>query len=638
MGMANSEGTRRLQAILAADAAGYSRLMQQDDEGTVATLEACRAVFREKIQAHGGRVVDTAGDSVLAVFEAATAAVRAAVEIQASLTEQNAPFPESRRMRFRIGVNLGEVIKRPDGTVYGDGVNVAARLQSAGEVGGVTVSGTVFDQVEGKLPLSFKFAGEQSVKNIAKPVRAYHTLLEPSSPARITGRSRLLFSSRPMLITAGVLAIAGIVFSLNLARKPVTASSAVAVASDPVYAMPSGPSIAVLPFVNMSGDPRQEYFSDGLTEDIITELSRFRGLYVLARNTTYQYKGQAVDIPSVGSKLRVQYMLEGSVQKSANKFRITAQLIDTQNGVHIWAERYDRQLKDIFVVQEEISSKIAGAISGGFGGSIQRVAREAAFSKSPDQLRAYDYLLRGTMTNEWWNKEGYRNAKAQLQKSLELDPGYAAARQQYAWLMLMGWIFRLERTPAPPEEIKQNAIRAVELDPVDPLAHRTAAIGYYFDNQMEWFEREATDALNLAPNNPEILSVLGFLIASRGEWERGIKLALKAHDLNPISAGGWYHSVLYYDFYRRGMYAKALEVLKLHPVQGLIETQNKYTAVYAELGDLDKAREHWKKCIEIDPEWSAEKMYRLFHLWNFEESFVTRYMQSIAKAGYVFQK
>src|SRR4051812_18210884 len=183
MGMANSEGTRRLQAILAADAAGYSRLMQQDDEGTVATLEACRAVFREKIQAHGGRVVDTAGDSVLAVFEAATAAVRAAVEIQASLTEQNAPFPESRRMRFRIGVNLGEVIKRPDGTVYGDGVNVAARLQSAGEVGGVTVSGTVFDQVEGKLPLSFKFAGEQSVKNIAKPVRAYHTLLEPSSPA-----------------------------------------------------------------------------------------------------------------------------------------------------------------------------------------------------------------------------------------------------------------------------------------------------------------------------------------------------------------------------------------------------------------------------------------------------------------------
>jgi len=629
--MANPEGSRKLQAILAADVAGYSRLMQQDDDATVSMLEACRAVFRETIQTCNGRVVDMVGDSVLAVFEAATAAVRAAFEIQAVLAERNEQLPEGRRMRFRIGVNLGEVIERPDGTVYGDGVNVAARLENIGEPGGVTISGTVFDQVEGKLPMSFTFAGEQSVKNIAKPIRAYHVLGESSSPVRIAGRMRRLCTSRPMLIAAGVLVIVGIALSWSLARKPAT-PMAVAVASDPVYAMPTGPSIAVLPFVNMSGDSRQDYFSDGLTEDIITELSRFQGLYVLARNTTYQYKGQAVDIPSVGRKLRVQYMLEGSVQKSANKFRITAQLIDTRNGVHIWADRYDRQLKDIFVVQEEISSKIAGAITGGFGGSIQRVAREAAFSKSPDQLRAYDYLLRGTLTNEWWNKEGYRNAKAQLQNALELDPAYAAARQQYAWLMLMGWIFRLERSPAPPEEIKQNAIRAVELDPSDPLAHRTAAFGYYFDKQIEQFERESTIALNLAPNNPEVLSPLGFLIAGRGQWERGVKLVVKAHDLNPVSASGWYNSTLYYDFYRRGLYAKALEILKLHPVQGLVENQHKYTAAYAELGDLEKAREHWKKCLEIDPDWSILKMHRLFHLWNYEESFVTRYMQSIAKA------
>jgi len=634
--MANPEGSRRLQAILAADVAGYSRLMQQDDEATVAMLEVCRAVFREKIQAHLGRVVDMAGDSVLAVFEAATEAVRAAVEVQAVLAERTEALPEARRMRFRIGINLGEVIERPDGTVYGDGVNVAARLESIGEPGQVTVSGTVFDQVEGKLPLSFKFTGEQTVKNIAKPVRAY-SVLKSSLPARIPGRIKRLFVSQPMLVAVGVLVIAGVALSWNLARKPITAPTAAAVTSDPVYAMPTGPSIAVLPFVNMSGDPGQDYFSDGLTEDIITELSRFRGLYVLARNTTYQYKGQAVDIPSVGRKLHVQYMLEGSVQKSANRFRVTAQLIDTHNGVHIWAERYDRQLKDILLVQEEISGKIAGAISGGFGGSIQRTAREAAFSKSSDQLLAYDYLLRGTMTNEWWNKEGYRKAKAQLQKALELDPGYAAARQQYAWLMLMGWIFRLEPAPAPPAEVRQNAIRAVELDPADPLAHRTAAFGYYFDKQMELFERESTVALNLAPNNPEVLSTLGFLIASRGQWERGVKLATKAHELNPVSASGWYNSALYYDFYRRGMYTKALEILKVHPTQGLIENQQKYTAVYAELGDLEKAHEHWKRCLEIDPDWSAQKLYRLFHLWNFEESFVTRYMQSIAKAGYVAQ-
>ena len=632
--MANPEGSRKLQAILAADVAGYTRLMHQDDEATVAMLEACRAVFRHKIQVHYGRVVDMAGDSVLAVFEAATEAVRAAVEIQAELAERYKPLPESARMRFRIGVNLGEIIERSDGTVYGDGVNVAARLESIGESGGVTISGSVFEQIEGKLPLSFRFAGEQSVKDIEKPVRAYHVVCATKAPFWAFGQIKRLFASRPVLFAAAVLVIAAIAASWNPLRN-LKAGTAGGAASDPVYAMPTGPSIAVLPFVNMSGDAGQDYFSDGLTEDIITELSRYRGLYVLARNTTYQYKGQAVDIPSLGRKLRVQYMLEGSVQKSANRFRVTAQLIDTRSGVHIWAERYDRQLKDIFVVQEEISSKIAGAISGGFGGSIQRTAREAAFSKSPDQLLAYDYLLRGTLTNEWWNKEGYRQAKAQLQKALELDPRYAAARQQYAWLMLMGWVFRLEPAPAPPEEVKQNAIRAVELDPADPLAHRTAAFGYYFDKQMELFEREATIALNLAPNNPEVLASLGFLIAVHGHWERGVRLVVKSHDLNPVSASGWYNSALFYDFYRRGLYAKALDILKVHPAQGLAENQQKYVAVYAELGDLDKAHGHWRKCLEIDPDWSVQKMYRLIHLWNFEERFITRYMQSIAKAGYV---
>ena len=223
-------------------------------------------------------------------------------------------------------------------------------------------------------------------------------------------------------------------------------------------------------------------------------------------------------------------------------------------------------------------------------------------------------------------------------RTLELDPSYAAARQQYAWLMLMGWIFRLEPAPAPPDEVKQNAIRAVELDPADPLAHRTAAFGYYFDKQIEAFERESAQALNLAPNNPEVLSSLGFLIAVHGQWERGVKLVIKSHDLNPVSASGWYNSALFYDFYRRGLYAKALDILKVHPAQGLAENQQKYVAVYAELGDLGKAHEHWKKCLELDPDWSVQKMYRLIHLWNFEESFGSRYMQSIAKAGYVVQK
>ena len=306
---------RKLTAILCADAAGYSRLMADDEAATLRSLNDARSLFRERIQAHGGWLIDTAGDSVLAECPSAVEAVDCATEIQHDLAKRNAQLAEHRRMQFRIGINLGDVIEQEDGTIYGDGVNVAARLQALAESGGICISGTAFDQVEGKLPIQFKFIGEQQVKNIPKPVRAYHV----QSEARTSTPTSTL-------------------------------------------AMPSGPSIAVLPFTNMSGDPKEDYFSDGLTEDIITALSRFKQIFVIARNSTFKYKGRAVDVREVSKDLGVQYVLEGSVRRSGKRIRVTAQLIDAGSGMHAWAETFDSKLEDVFAVQDEITHFIAGTL------------------------------------------------------------------------------------------------------------------------------------------------------------------------------------------------------------------------------------------------------------------------------------
>jgi adenylate cyclase len=628
--------TRKLAAILSADVFGYSRLMSENEEATVAALQQGKQVLSSRVGAQGGRVVDATGDALLAEFPSAMAAVTAAVEVQRELATQNASLPEGRRMLWRIGVNLGDVIDE-GGVLYGDGVNIAARLQSLTAPGGVCVSGTVFEQVEGKLPLRFQSGGEQSVKNIAKPVRVFHAVLDEAPGVKPAVRNW-----RVPVVAVVMLAIAGagwLAWQRKPARAPQAPEPAASVPHDPILTMPTGPRVAVLPLANMSGNPKEDYFADGLTEDIITELSRFREIYVLARNTTYQYKGQAVDVPAIGQKLGVQYVLEGSVRRAGKQVRITAQLIDVKSGAHLWAEKYDRDMRDIFVVQDELAQKIAGSIAGGYKSALQAEARKAVEQKSPQQLKAYDHVLRASLVHEWWSPAGYPKAKAELQQALALDPTFSRAHQVYAWQSLIGWIFRYEKSAMPPKQIKENAIRSVELDPSNPLAHLAAAFGYYFDKQFELFEREAATAMELAPNDPDILAPLGFLIAVHGRWERGVQLANKTRQLNAASAGGWMISTLFYDYHRRGMYREALEVLKQHPNPGIVENLQKYTAVYAELGELDRAREYWEKCRQIDPEWSADKYHWLARdVWSFDPAFVSRYMRSIAKAGYPTSK
>ncbi|MEO8157205.1 MAG: adenylate/guanylate cyclase domain-containing protein [Betaproteobacteria bacterium] len=389
--MSDPEGSRKLQAIVAADVAGYSRLMQDDDAATVAMLEACRSVFREKIEAGRGRVVDMAGDSVLAVFEAATQAVTAATEIQAEIARRNEAVPEARRMRFRIGVNLGEVIEQPDGTVYGDGVNVAARLESISEPGGLCISGTVHDEVKNRLKAVFEFLGEQQVKNMAEPVRAFRV--------------------RPDSARDAAAAMAG-------------ASEAAS-----GLALPDKPSIAVLPFDNMSGDPEQEFFADGVVEAVTATLSRIRSFFVIARNSAFRYKGRAIDVALVGKELGVRYVLEGSVQKAGGRVRITVQLIDVTSGAHVWADRVDGTLEDVFELQDRITERVAGAIQP----SIRLAEIERARRKRPQDLGAYDYTMRA-MPHVWaLEKEASETALDLLGQALAIDPAYPLA------LSLAGW-------------------------------------------------------------------------------------------------------------------------------------------------------------------------------------------------------
>src|SRR2546426_5285846 len=406
---------RKLAAILSADVQGFSRLMGADEEATLHTLQASREVTDSLIQQHRGRIVGTAGDSILAEFASVVDAVQCAVAIQRELKLRNAELPEHRRMEFRIGINLGDVMV--DGEqIYGDGVNIAARLQALAEAGGICISGTIYDQVKNKLALRYEGLGEQEVKNIAEPVRVYRVVMDAPSEAsafvlrqaqhereqapvtlslskgdRRTRRVGTAHLSRTMLVLAGLLLIVGTVVTVRYLSPPTIRTPHSALRTQEALPLPDKPSIVVLPFVNMSKDPDQEYFSDGLTEVLTGDLSKISNLFVIARNSAFTYKGRAVKVQDVGHEMGVRYVLEGSVLKADDQVRITAQLIDATTGYHLWSERYDRPLKDIFTLQDEVVQKIVTTLR------LQLTVQEQGYSvrKHTDNLEAYDFFLRG---------------------------------------------------------------------------------------------------------------------------------------------------------------------------------------------------------------------------------------------------
>jgi TolB-like protein len=401
-----------------------------------------------------------------------------------------------------------------------------------------------------------------------------------------------------------------------------------------VLGMPEGPAIAVLPFANLSDDPKQEYFSDGLTEDLMTALSRASSdLRVLARNTTFQYKGRAVDVPKLGRELGVRYVLEGGVRRADDGLRITAQLIDTQTGAHIWADRFDRKMADIFLVQDEIVSQIVAKIAGGYG-VIEITEGKSAAHKSPEEIRAYDLVLRAHDAIMWeWNRETFGAAKELLRQAIALDPLNARARRELAYLAVIGWVFRFDETPVPPQGIAALASKAVQLDPGDAHAHMVAATAYFFNKQLDLFEREAQQAIALAPSDGEILAVLGSLMAHIGQRERGVALAKKANALNADAAIGWYQDTLYYDYYLNGDYERALEFRRLHPDQQAIHAYIEYIPVYGQLGRTQEALENWRKLLAEVPGWTAESFLAWYHLWNMGDEDIAKLMDGVTKSG-----
>src|SRR4030043_2240062 len=442
--MTAQEVKRKLAAILSADVKGYSRLMGEDEEGTIRTLNAYKEVITGFIQKHQGRVVGTAGDSMLAEFASVVDAVRCAVGIQEELKDRNKELPEDRRMEFRIGVNLGDVVEEGD-TIFGDGVNIAARLESLSDGGGICISGTAFDQVENKLSLGYEYLGEQSVKNIAKPVRVYRVLMEPGAVARR--------------------------FSEVASKEKLT------------FPLPDKPSIAVLPFTNMSSEKELEYFSDGLAEGILTGLSKSDNIFVIARNSTFTYKGKPVKVNQVAEEMGVQYVIEGSVQQERNRVRITVQLIDALTGRHLFSERYDRDLKNILNLQDEITLKVLTAVQ------VKLTTGEVArlYEKGTKNLESYLKVLQarefkgGTL-----NKERGERAMQLLEEAIALDPEYA-----YAYSILCTAPFDLVIIGASesPRESLQRAVelgkKAIALDDSNSPVHANLTFPYIYLREFD---------------------------------------------------------------------------------------------------------------------------------------------------------
>ena len=394
-----------------------------------------------------------------------------------------------------------------------------------------------------------------------------------------------------------------------------------------------GPAIAVLPFVNLSGDSKQDYFSDGLTEDILTELSRARDLRVLARNTTFQYKGKAVDVGKLGRDLKVRYVLEGSVRRAEDQLRVTAQLIDAETGSHIWADRYDREMADVFLVQDEIVNQIVAKIAGSYGAIELNEAKTAA-RKSPQQVQAYDLVLRAREAMQWdWTSETFRVARGFLQQAIALDPTNAQARRELAWLAVMGWVFRLDERPVPPDEITTQATKAVELDPADARARMVAASAYFFTKQLDRFAQEADQALTLAPYDAEIIAALACMISSAGDHQRGVALAMKANALNADAAIGWYHSTVYTAYYLKGDYERALEVARQNQDQEMFYSYLEIIPIYGQLGLKQEALEAWRGLLKEYPGASAETFADWWRLWNIHEDEVARLMEGVYKSG-----
>ena len=580
--MTEERTRRKLTAILSADVKGYSRLMGEDEVGTVQLLKEYREIMAQFIQQHRGRVVDSPGDNLLAEFASVVDATECAVKVQEKLNSLNSDLPENKRMEFRIGINLGDVIE--DGArIYGDGINIAARVEGLADGGGICVSGSVFDQIEGKTPLNYEYLGEQTVKNIKKPVRVY----------RINVKSEKIF-----------------VFE----REP---------------ELPDKPSIAVLPFENMSGDPTKEYFSDGLTEEIITGLSKIPSLFVIARNSTFTYKGKPVKVQQVSRELGVKYVLEGSVRSAGERVRITAQLIDGMTGQHLWAERYDRQMKDIFAIQDDIAMKIMIAMQ------VKLTAGEDAFlgAKGTDNLEAYFLFLQAIAYFYEFSKDSNILSRKKLEQAIALEPDYATAHGWLAGTYIVALWFSWDKSP------QQSMAKAVEhtqrclaLDDSNADAFSIAGALYLVQRQWDKAIAAGKRSVELSPNSADNHARFAMTLKSVGKVNEAIAMIEKAIRLNPMTPEWYLHELGTY--YRlQGRYEEAIAILKknLDHNPNYQTSRINLTATYSMAGELDQARTEAKEVLRKIPDFSAEQFMKGFPYKD--QKIIDDFIDNLCKAG-----
>ena len=562
---------RKLAAIFAADVAGYSRLMGQDEAGTMGALTAHREVMDRLIARHRGRIANTAGDSVLAEFPSVVDAVQCAVEVQEQLREKNEGVHQERQLRFRIGVHVGDVMVR-GGDLLGDGVNVAARVQTLTDPGGVSLSEDAHRQVAGKMDRLFEDRGEQPIKNMPRPIRVY----------ALTGKPNVRIEPKPL-------------------------------------PLPVKPSIAILPFANLSGDPEQEYFADGVVEDIVTALSRVRWLFVIARNSSFTYKGRAVDVKQVGRELGVRYVLEGSVRKVGSRVRITGQLIEAATGAHLWADRFDSDLSDIFELQDEVAQKVVGAIEP----SLRNAEIERTRTKPTENLDAYDLYLRGQFQLTDLSRERYEEAARLFREATKLDPTYSDAHaalvdcigRSYA----MGWV---EDYSWASSQACEAARRAISADAENATALAAAGWGLaVFGGHFEEALELTGKAMKLHPNSAFVRAQVGFVHVFAGEGDAALVHFNAARRLNPVDPRGFMYFV---GLGHAHLFARRFEEAENASRRGIAHmarntpSRRLLAAALAHLGRLDEAREVARELLALQPSSTlsfTRRFPRYLHAW-----------------------
>ena len=624
---------RRLAAILAADVKGYSHLTELNEEASTATLRMCRAVVEESISAHRGHVFSSAGDGVVAEFPSVVEAIRCGVEIQNEIAERNASVPEDGRMQFRIGVNSGDVIAE-ENNLYGTGVNVAVRLEQLAEAGGICISQTVYDQVRKIVEIPFEDIGEHRLKNIADPVHVYRILPGPL-PWLNRLFSRANIRRQRLGVAAGVLllllALGAGSFYL---RQPAALWDALLGGG---LSLPDHAAIAVLPFDDMSPTHDQQYLADGITEELITGLAKIPELIVMARNSSFAYKDKPTDVRQVGKDLNVRYVVEGSVQRADQNVRVTAQLIDATTGHQIWADRYDRQVDNIFAIRDDITRSIGGTL-GGKAGKLAQAEAARVSGKNPNSFTAYDYVMKGWYAYNKFTREDNAAARDLFEQAREIDPNYARAYAGLAWTYEDDYDF--EWTDDDKKTLKltlENATTAVRLDPNDNQAQWALGWAYLYNRQYDQAMAHYLRARELNPNDAEVLAEMGSLLIYIGQPKQAIDQEKEAIRLNP-NHYNWYVYYMGWAYEEAGMPKEAIEIFeRAIDLQNPDEEQLWYlptiAAAYAHptVGRMDDARKVVKTILSREPDFSISKKVSRYPYKTKE--LADRYVNALRRAG-----